>query len=357
MISDIASLCVSPQCSIRDGIAGIDRGEKGIVLVTNERQQLLGTVTDGDVRRAVLAGVGLDLPISKLLERKATVHAKSVTAPLGTSRAELRQIMRKAVIRHLPLLDSQERVVDLVSLDELVPDLLPPLQAIVMAGGFGERLKPLTNDIPKPMLPVGDQPLLERTISQLKEVGIRQINISTHFKPKEIESHFGDGRDFGVRINYVCEDRPLGTAGALGLMETGDIPILLINGDILTSVDFKAMHVFHDEHGADLTVGVRQYDFRVPYGVMECQGANVTSVSEKPQFEFFVNAGIYLLEPNVRRFIPQGEPFDMTDLMKVLIAEGRRVVGFPIIEYWLDIGQLADYEQAQEDIKNGKLET
>jgi len=226
---------------------------------------------------------------------------------------------------------------------------------MVMAGGLGRRLTPLTDEVPKPMLPVGDRPVLEHIISQLKESGIQRINITTHYKSEQIREYFGDGREFGVQIQYVSEDRPLGTAGAVGLIETLEEPLLVINGDILTSVDYRAMLAYHQEHKADMTVAVRKYDFQVPYGILECEGSRVLSVEEKPTYEFFVNAGMYLLQPEIHSFIPNGQPLDMTDLIAKLIAEGRHVVSFPILEYWVDIGEHTDYERAKRDFTEGKL--
>ncbi|MFO0733450.1 MAG: sugar phosphate nucleotidyltransferase [Nitrospiraceae bacterium] len=201
------------------------------------------------------------------------------------------------------------------------------------------------------MLPVGDKPLLEIIISHLRDSGIKRVNVSTHHQREKIESHFGDGREFGVDLSYVTEDRPLGTAGCLGLIEAPTETTLVINGDILTQVNFQAMLQFHRAQQADLTVAVRQYDVQVPFGVIESDGVMVRGVTEKPVFNFFVNAGIYLLEPSVYRLLAPGERTDMTDLIQQLLREGRRVASFPIREGWLDIGQPADYEQAQELIK------
>jgi NDP-sugar pyrophosphorylase family protein len=205
------------------------------------------------------------------------------------------------------------------------------------------------------MLLVGDRPLLELIIEQLSGSGIHKVNITTHYKPEKITEHFGDGSGFGVELNYVNEEQPLGTAGALGLMEESDEPLLVINGDILTRIDFRALFAYHHEHRADLTVAVRQYDLKVPYGVVECDGPMVSGLREKPVINFFVNAGVYLLQPSVRRLIGNGERLDMTDLIQRLLEAGRPVASFPVLEYWLDIGQLPDYEQAQEDVRTGKL--
>jgi NDP-sugar pyrophosphorylase family protein len=259
------------------------------------------------------------------------------------------------VVDHLPLVDDAGRVVDLLLRRDLVGRDGSDLAAVIMAGGYGTRLRPLTEDVPKPMLPVGDRPLMEMIIEQLRESGIRRVNVTTHYLADKIKEHFDDGRDFGVEIDYVDEDRPLGTAGALGLMEAPDQPLLVMNGDILTRINFQAMLSYHREHDADLTVGVRQYDLEVPYGVVECEGSRVRRLREKPRYNFLVNAGIYLLEPSVHCYIPNGQRFDMTDLIEKLLKDGRTVVSFPIVEYWLDIGEPVDYEQAQEDVKNGRV--
>ncbi|MEQ9023477.1 MAG: sugar phosphate nucleotidyltransferase, partial [Pseudomonadales bacterium] len=198
-----------------------------------------------------------------------------------------------------------------------------------MAGGFGTRLHPLTEETPKPMLPVGGRPLMEYTIKQLRKVGIKKVNIATHFRPDKIIDHFGDGSDIGVDLNYVNEMSPLGTAGALGLVEEWRGTLLMINGDILTNVDFNAMHRFHQEHQAILTVAVRQYDLQIPYGVIESNDSFVVDITEKPEAKFLVNAGIYLIEPSARTHLPKEERFDMTDLIKKLIADGQPVACFP----------------------------
>jgi NDP-sugar pyrophosphorylase family protein len=192
---------------------------------------------------------------------------------------------------------------------------------------------------------------MEIIVEQLRSAGIQRVQVAMHHKPEKISEHFGDGREFGVDMVYVTEDRPLGTAGALGLIEWPKETILVINGDILTGVDFQSLLAFHREHKADLTLAVRQYDIQLPYGVVECDGPAVSRLTEKPILKWFVNAGIYLLEPNVYGYIPNGEPFDMTELIQRLLDAGRPVASFPIREYWLDIGHQADYEKAQEDAK------
>ena len=357
VIVDIESYCVAPETAVREVIAQIQRNSDGLALVVDSGRRLLATVTDGDIRRAILAGVDLEGSVGKLPQgRPPKGYGGPVAAPQGTSAVHLLQLMGEHAIRHVPLLDAENRVVAVASLRRSVNGRNLPLRAVIMAGGFGARLRPLTDSLPKPMLPVGGRPLLQRTVEQLRDTGIRNIHITTHYKADKITTHFGDGGFYDTMVQYSHEDEPLGTAGALKRMEVfEDEPLLVINGDVLTTVDFRAMLDYHREHRAQLTMGVRHYAIKVPYGVIECEGPEVRRLREKPEVGFFVNAGIYLVEPTVCHDVPEDRRFDMTDLIDLLIARGERVVSFPIHEYWLDIGQVEDYERAQEDVYAGKL--
>lgn len=345
----LEQILVASDTPVREVLNCINNGT-GIALVVDAQRHLLGTITDGDVRRAVLAGHSLEDRAEKLLEG----HKTAVTAPVDTPPAALLRRMNELKIRHIPLLDAEKRVADIALLQNLVEAYEEPLKAVVMAGGFGKRLLPLTQEIPKPMLPVGDKPMLKLVFEQLQTAGIHKVQLTTHYKPEVIHEYFGNGEKHGLEIEYVNESEPMGTAGALGRMEVSEEPILVLNGDILTRMDFRSMYAYHREHQAELTVAVRQYDFRVPYGVVQCEGALVQKVEEKPTYNFFVNAGIYLLEPSAQRSIPREQRFDMTDLITKLTAENRRVAAFPIVEYWMDIGQPEDYMQVQEDIRQWK---
>jgi dTDP-glucose pyrophosphorylase len=337
--------------SIRCAIELIDRNTRGIVLVVDKKRHLLGTVTDGDVRRAILAGVDLNSPVQILLKlHRNKKYPIPTTRPVGTSKEDLLELMNKNTLRQIPLLDKKSRVIDILFLSDLVKEYELPLKAVVMAGGYGKRLRPLTRHVPKPMLPIGGKPVLERIIQQLQRSGIRQVNLSTFYKGRQIENHFKDGKKFGVGIKYVQEDEPLGTAGALSLVDSKG-PLLVVNGDIVTNVDFRAMLEFHNDHRADLTVGVRSYEFKVPYGVVESNGVKIVGISEKPTIHNFINAGIYLLSVNACKLIPKGKHCDMTDLIALLLSKQRMVISFPIREYWLDIGQIDDYQRAQQDFK------
>ncbi len=319
----IEELIVHQDISIREVMSRIDRGAKGIVLLVDRDDCLVATITDGDVRRAILAGMSLDEKLDRLVAfKKQSGGNGPITVPADSPRQEQVEAMQRAGVKHVPLVDERGRVVALRMLDGLTESTLP-VQAVIMAGGFGTRLRPLTDDVPKPMLTVGGRPLLEHTIESLEQAGIRRINVTTHYLPEKISDYFGNGRDFGVELTYVPEDRPLGTAGALGLVGATEEPLLVINGDILTRVDFRAMLTFHRDQGADLTVGTGLFGVEVPYGVIKAEGGRVASIQEKPKYDFLINAGIYLLEPSVRRYIPEGERYDMPDLITSLIDDGR----------------------------------
>jgi len=348
---DVERILIDESATIRDAIACIDKSAKGIALVVDARRRLRFTVTDGDIRRAVLRRLPMSSNVAEIAKFKVgTSYEQPTSAPVGTLKTELLVLMQQHSVRQLPLIDEDGHVADLVTMDELLPTDVLSVEAVIMAGGKGTRLMPLTADTPKPMLPVGDKPLLEVIIGQIRAAGIHQVNIATHQLKDKITEHFGDGKRFGIDIDYIDEESPLGTAGALGLMVPPIDPILVMNGDVLTRTDFRSMVSYHKKNEADLTVGVRQYDLSVPYGVVECDGPLVKQLREKPIFNFMVNAGIYVVEPAVLSFIPAGRRFDMTDFIQTLMDNGRRVVAFPVIEYWLDIGQHAEYEQAQKDI-------
>lgn len=355
----LENFLLSSDRTVHDALECLDRNASGIVLITDEANRLLDTVTDGDIRRFVLAKHVLDAPLSRLLEHKhgnrSSPHVEPVFARAGVDPSTLLGLMRDHGVHQIPLLDDADRVVDLRTMDDLVPETLLPVRAVIMAGGFGKRLAPLTTNMPKPMLPVGDRPLMERILHQLQQAGIRRVNVTTHFMPEKIIDHFGDGARFGLEMNYINEECPLGTAGAISLLDEADEPFLVMNGDILTGVDFRALHAYHKENAAAMTVGIRKYEIKVPYGVVEHEGYRVDRIDEKPCLEFFVSAGIYLIEPSVRTYIPSGQRHDMPDLIRSLVADGRTVVSYPILEYWLDIGKPNDYEQALDDVRRGRI--
>jgi dTDP-glucose pyrophosphorylase/CBS domain-containing protein len=347
----LASALVSPTTSIAEAIALLDKAGTGALVVCMHDRFLCGLLTDGDIRRAILQGKSMEAPCDTI------ASCKPMVVPLSIPSGEALALMNKHDIDHLPVVDTENRVVELLLRKDLLPEVRQDLSAVIMAGGYGKRLLPLTESVPKPMLPVGDRPLLELIIQQLRRSGIRDVNLTTHYLPESIVNHFGDGVGFGVRLNYVKEDHPMGTAGGLKQMKRPSGPFLVINGDILTGVPFQEMLKYHRKHQAMLTVGVRRYDMQVPFGVVECDGVRITKLQEKPSFSFFINAGTYLLEPSAWDYIPEGRPFDMTDLIQNLLDAGQPVTSFPIMEYWLDVGRHEDYQKAQEDVLKGMLTT
>jgi len=348
----LAAVLISPDATIDTAMARLDAAGTGALVLAGDDRRLCGLVTDGDIRRAILARIPLDQPCHRVATRHPVVTTPHVSA---VEALHLMDHAHGTFVNSLPVVQGDGAVVGLLLRKDIGSDAQPPLAAVIMAGGYGTRLLPLTECTPKPMLPVGDRPLLERTVARLRDAGIRRVVIATHHLARQITDHFGDGHAYGVELDYLTEDEPLGTAGALRLVSAHDTPLLVINGDILTGARFDLMLEYHRRHGAELTVGVRRCELQVPYGVIECRGTQVVGVREKPRSHFLINAGVYLVEPSARRSIPAGERFDMTDLIARLLEQRRSVVSFPITEYWLDIGQPADYEQAHADLERAKV--
>ena len=351
---DFKSICISPDQSIRVAMKQIDLGRCGIALLVDSDYRLIGTVTDGDVRRALLDAINLDAPISVLLKRKAgTQYPNPITAKKGTSPDEIQALMQQHSIRQIPLLDNAGRLVDIAVLDDLLPENVNHFQAVLLAGGEQTRLHPLSPDLPRPMLPIGNRPLLEYTINQLRQAGIHEVNITTHYKADKVVDYFGDGSEFGVHINYLHSSDPSNTADGLRFLKNSDAPLLVINGDVLTRVDYRAMLAYHQEQHADMTVAVRMHDFSIPYDVIETNAGQVSGIVEQPSYQRYINAGAFLLSPKILESGPQAQSFEIKDLITRFVQAGRRVVSFPIHEYWREIQGYADYQQAIVDVKNG----
>lgn len=322
----------------------------GILLVCSENRCLLGVVTGGNIRRALLTGVPKNSPVLSIAEKNPLLGS------VGVRQEQVLQLMnygKKFPINQLPVVDQNGIVVDLWFRSDVEELDVLDVHAVIMAGGYGKRLHPLTENTPKPMLPVGEEPLLERIIVQLRDSGIKTISIATHFMPDKIKEHIADGSKYGVEVDYLQEEEPLGTAGALSMLSSvNGQSLLVINGDILTDMSFRSMYDFHREHSADATLALAKYEFRIPYGVAQCEDVVVTALKEKPQYDFFVNAGIYMIESSMREYVPKYQQYSMVDLIQFLIGKGKAVVGYPVVEYWLDIGSHEDYLKAK-NIGNG----
>lgn len=338
-------ILLAPDDSIRRAIEVIDEGAKRIALVVDAGGRLLGTVTDGDIRRGILRHVSLEAPITEVM------NAQPRTLPENHLRAEALQLLGSAQVLQVPIVNDQGVLVGLETLTDLMkrPRLENPV--FLMAGGFGTRLRPLTDNCPKPMLPVGGKPMLEHILQDLIDFGFYRFYISVHYLREQVIDHFQDGSRWGVNIQYVHEDSPLGTAGALGLLPKDAVqrPIIVVNGDIMTRVNYESLLQDHDRHTPAATICTRQYDFQVPYGVIEHEGQHITDITEKPVHRFFVSAGIYVLAPQVVHAVAANSRVDMPDLLKAEMAAGHDVRMFPVHEYWLDIGRMNDFEMAQHD--------
>jgi dTDP-glucose pyrophosphorylase len=340
-MTSLESILLPGDGSVRRAIKAIEVSREKIALVVDADRRLLGTVTDGDIRRAILRGVDLDDPVNTVMNAHPTV------AHLGQSQAEIIASMRHHRLRHMPVVDENRRVVRV----EVIPNLLNPKSrdnvVVLMAGGRGQRLRPLTEDIPKSLLRVGGKPILEVIVEELIEHGFRRFVIAVNYKREMVESHFGNGSRWGVSIAYLREEQPLGTAGALSLIsEVPQNPLVVMNGDILTKVDFDSLLAYHTEHRGVVTTAVREYGVPVPYGVVDVEGERMVGIREKPVLPVLVNAGVYVVEPDALSMIPAGVAFDMPDLFQSLLAAKRMVAVFPIREYWIDIGQMDDFQRA-----------
>lgn len=327
---------------LRDVLRSLDLSGLEIALVDGEDGRAIGVMTDGDVRRALLAGATLDTPVDPYVSMAFTAVGSS------TSRAEVLDLMQSRRIGAVPVLDGSGRFEGLHTLHDLLGATVKPNWAVVMAGGRGERLRPLTDTIPKPMLKVAGRPILERIVLHLVGFGIRRIFLSVNYRADVIETHFGNGAAFGCEIEYLREDTPLGTGGALSLLPSGAAdPILVLNGDLLTEFDIDRMLTFHDRGGFVMTVGVHQHAHTVPLGVVEVDGARVRHLREKPTEVWQVNAGIYVLDPGVISRVPERTHFGITGLVEGCLDRGEPVGAFHLRDEWIDLGHHDELKRAR----------
>ena len=339
---------VNSDATLEQAIEVLDKAALRIALVVDANDTLLGTLTDGDVRRALLKHLSLDTQVNQVM------NATPKTAEQSWTESRILAVMEQHELLQLPLVDSEKRVVGLANLHDILNKHRHDNPVFLMAGGFGTRLRPLTNNCPKPMLKVGDKPILEQILLNFVEAGFHRFYISTHYMPEVIRDYFGDGEKWGISIQYVHEDEPLGTGGALGLLPHDEInqPLFMMNGDLLTSLNLHSFLEFHETHNGVATMCVREYEHQVPYGVITSEGAQIKSMIEKPVHRFFVNAGIYLLDPALVKSVEPGTRIDMPTLLEREIDRGKAVNMFPIHEYWLDIGRMDDFHKAQTEVQD-----
>lgn len=319
-----------------------------ILFLVNDNNVLLGSLTDGDLRRGFIKGLGFENHLSEFIQPNPKY--------IQQGKYDLYEIieLRKKHFSVFPVVNSRIQIINVVNFKHQKSYL--PVDALIMAGGKGERLKPLTDTTPKPLLKIGEKPIIEHNIDRLASFGVDDIWLSVRYLGEQLENYFGDGSKKGIRVKYVWEDNPLGTAGALALVNdfVHDY-ILLMNSDLLTNIDFEDFFLFFKKEEADLAVACIPYQVNIPYAVMETDGKMVTGFKEKPTYTHYSNAGIYLMKKNTINLLPKNKYFNATDLMEKLINVGSKVVAYPLMGYWLDIGKHDDFVKAQIDIKQIKF--
>ena len=341
-MKNIDNIVVKESTSILDVIKIIDRNSKQIAIVVDDNYKLLGTINDGDIRRAILKNISLT-------ESVKDIYFKTpVTANINDSKEEIINICKTKNKQQIPVLDNDGKLIGLEILNDLITKEDKLNKVVIMAGGLGTRLRPLTEKIPKPMLMAGKKPILLTILEKFAEYGYRNIVMCVNYRSDVIENYFENGEKFGVKIDYVYEKKRMGTAGSLSLLD-GKLkePFFVINGDILTSVNFEHLHNFHLSNRSVATMCVHEHNFQIPYGVVDIKNDKILSIVEKPVKKFFINAGIYMISPSILEYIPQNEFYDMPTLFEKIISENKKkVIPFPIREYWLDIGSNEEYKKA-----------
>ncbi len=348
MTENWQKILILPGTTMEETIAVIDQGTLKLALVVDEKRHLLGVVSDGDIRRALIKHLPMHTPIEKVMNKSPMVVDK------GTSKTKVLNLMKSKGMLAIPVIDNGI-VVGLETLQKIIerPNYDNPV--FLMAGGFGTRLKPLTDNCPKPLLKLGDKPILETILESFIACGFHQFYISTHYMPEAIVNHFGDGKKWGVDIHYIHEEIPLGTGGSLGLLPKSlpDLPIIMMNGDVLTKINFEELLNYHNLAKPMCTVCVREDEYKVPYGVVEAEDGVITSLIEKPTHKYFINAGVYVVSRTLIEGVAQNKKIDMTDLIDNCLVSNKKVSMFPVHEYWLDIGKMVDFYQAQKDVMQG----
>ncbi|MCI5123080.1 MAG: CBS domain-containing protein [Candidatus Electrothrix sp. AR5] len=339
---NLQDIYIDRDTSVIDAIKVLDRSALQILLVVDQNRHLLGTITDGDIRRGILHGIDLSTPVSE------TMNSNPVTINRNTGRDAALSLMRSKSIHCIPVVDELQRVVGLETESRLLWQGREESWVVLMAGGLGMRLRPLTASVPKPLLKVNGKPMLEHIIDRFIEQGFHRFFLAVNYKSEMIRKHFGNGTDRGIEIVYVEEDKPLGTGGALSLLPYKDMSdhIIVMNGDLLTTLNFRQLLDFHKRGNGVATMTVRDYSFRIPYGVVEVDGDQFVEIVEKPAHSYFVNAGIYVIGADQLQHIPKDEFFDLPDLFVQLKEQGKDLNVFPLREEWRDIGSHHEYELA-----------
>ena len=339
-------IILNKNSTIKEALEIIDVGDMKIALIIEERK-LIGTVSDGDIRRAFLRGLTIQDSVEEV------IHKDFIYAKVGDSKEKIIELAKFNQIYQIPIVDDKLILVGIEELSDLIGSIEYKNKIVLMVGGLGTRLRPLTNELPKPLLTVGKKPILEIIIENFSKYGFKNFILSVNYKSEMIEEYFGNGSKFGVSIEYIHEDKRMGTAGALSLIRDKLIDdFFVMNGDLLTNINYEHLLNYHKEDNSSATMCVREYDYQIPYGVVNIENQHIISVEEKPLYKFFVNAGIYILKPTVLKEVPDNQFFDMPTLFEKLIEKEEKVLSFPIREYWLDIGEIKEYRKANAEYIN-----
>lgn len=347
MQENFKQIILQPNTTLREAMRVLDNGSLRIVLVCDATFKLLGTVTDGDIRRGLLSDADMQDSVTKVMNNQPTCVQDTVSSQ------ERLKLMQARDLLAVPMVNSQGQVIGIETLAQALQVKKHDNPVFIMAGGFGTRLQPLTDHCPKPMLRVGKKPMLEHLINQFIAHGFHNFYISTHYLPEVIQNHFGDGSEWGVSVQYVQEENPLGTGGALGLLPKNlpNLPIIIMNGDVLTKLNYTQLLNHHEKQKFDATMCVREDEHCVPFGVIETEQQLIVNMVEKPTYRYKINTGIYVVNPEVITVVQANQRIDMPTLLDQNRLSGKRIGTYTSYDYWLDIGQMKDYQKAQRDIE------
>ncbi|NDJ26739.1 alcohol dehydrogenase [Campylobacter sp. MIT 12-8780] len=345
---DLNALKLKINSSGKEALKVLGKERARIALVMNDEDKLIGVITDADLRKALLEGYDLNSSIENIY----TQNPKTITSK--TSNDEIFALASRYDIYDFPVLDQKGRVVKILSVAKMLETKKRSNKVVLMLGGLGSRLAPLTNDTPKPLLKVGSKPILQTIVERFAKQGFCNFIFCVNYKSEMIEAYFKNGSEFGVNIEYIHEQKRLGTAGALSLLDKNlfNESFFVMNGDILAELDFNAILKQHKRKEAHASMCVRKFSYQVPYGVVNCDEEQILSIEEKPSFEFLVSAGIYVLEPGILDFLKQNEYLDMPDLFNLLLKEQKKLVSYEIKDYWIDIGRFDEYQRANDEFKS-----
>lgn len=347
IISPADSILVKDNATFRDAITTINNAHSGVAFVVNDQKKLVGILTDGDIRTAIIRGITLDEPVNTVMTKNP------ITVSTQCTRGEIWKTFANKKISHLPVVNEKNTLVGIIYESILREEGILNIPVVIMAGGFGRRLRPLTDNIPKPMLKIGGKPILQILVEKFRDLGVSNIYITINYLADIIENYFMSDKNMKVDITWVKEQKPLGTAGSLILLPR-DIgtEFLLINADVITNFDFKDMHNFHIKRGSDLTVAIKRHELQIPYGAVTVANERLMGLFEKPVLNLYVNAGIYIINPELVNAIPENTYFDMTYLIDKLLKAGKKVFSYMVDGQWIDIGHPSDYERATKEFNS-----